>query len=92
VAERSLYELLEMRGGIAVTRATESIRPVTLPRSIARHLAVPERAPAFAVERTSFAVRDGQEYPLEWRESFVRGDRYRFVAELHREQLGDPPS
>jgi GntR family transcriptional regulator len=90
VIERSLYDLLETRGGIAVTRATESIRPIALARPIARHLAIRERAPAFAVVRTSFAVRDGREYALEWRESFVRGDRYRFVAELHREQLGDP--
>lgn len=86
-AERSLYEILEASAGLAVTRAIESIRPVALPRPIALALGVRERAPAFAVTRTSFARRDGAEYPLEWRESFVRGDRYRFVAALQRDTL-----
>lgn len=89
ITEQPLYELLERHAGIVTIRATESIRPVALGRQSARYLAVTYRTPAFAVTRTSFAEREGTPYPVEWRESLVRGDRYRIVADLHREQLTD---
>ena len=43
-------------------------------------------SPAFAIERTSYAG----DTAVEWRESFLIGERYRFIAELRREQLGTP--
>lgn len=90
IVERPLYDLLADRAGIVVTRATEVIRAITLPPTGARHLAVRVGTPAFAVERTSYAGKGGAERPVEWRESVVRGDRYRFVADLRRAQLVEP--
>ncbi len=85
VAHRSLYDLLE-EAGTVVTRATERIRPVALSRAAARVLMVRAGSSAFAIERTSYA----SDIAIEWRESFLIGERYRFVAELRREQLGTP--
>ena len=85
VAHRSLYDLLEEAGTI-VTRATERIRPVALSRAAAQVLLVRAGSPAFAIERTSYA----DDSAVEWRESFLIGERYRFIAELRREQLGTP--
>jgi GntR family transcriptional regulator len=85
VAYRSLYDLLE-EAGTVVTRATERIRPVALSRAAAQVLMVRAGSPAFAIERTSYAG----DTAIEWRESYLIGERYRFVAELRREQLGTP--
>ncbi len=84
IAERAIYDLLD-EAGIAVTRATDRIRPIVLNAAQARLLDAPARSPAFLVERTSY-VRDA---PVELRESVVRGDRYCFVAELRRDQIAD---
>ena len=85
VAHRSLYDLLE-EAGTVITRATERIRPIALPRAAARALMARAGSPAFAIERTSYAG----DTAIEWRESYLIGERYRFVAELRREQLGAP--
>jgi GntR family transcriptional regulator len=85
VAHRSLYDLLEDAGTV-VTRATERIRPVALSRADAKVLMARAGSPAFAIERTSYAG----DTAIEWRESYLIGERYRFVAELRREQLGAP--
>jgi len=85
VAYRSLYDLLE-EAGTVITRATERIRPVALSRAVAKALMARAGSPAFAIERTSYAG----DTAIEWRESFLIGERYRFVAELRREELGAP--
>jgi GntR family transcriptional regulator len=87
VAHTSLYDLLAAEAGLVVTRATERIRPIALGAARARLLGVRPRQPAFLVERTSYAG----DAAVEWRESVARGDRYRFVAELRRDELALVP-
>jgi len=82
VLEReSIYDELERRHGLRITRARESIRPVVLNRPVARLLRSTPGAPAFSVERTTWTDRG----PIEWQESIVRGDRYLYSVDLPRQ-------
>lgn len=82
VLEReSMYDELERRGGLRITRARESIRPIVLTRPVARLLHASAGAPAFLVERTTWAERAA----IEWQEAIVRGDRYLYSVELPRQ-------
>ena len=82
VLEReSMYDELERRGGLRITRARESIRPIVLTRPVARLLHASAGAPAFSVERTTWAERG----PIEWQEAIVRGDRYLYSVDLPRQ-------
>jgi GntR family transcriptional regulator len=76
----SVYDELERRCGLHITRAHESIRPIVLGRPVARLLRASPGAAAFSVERTTWA-EDG---PIEWQESIVRGDRYLYSVDLPR--------
>jgi len=78
--QQSVYDELERRLGLRVTRAREAIRPVVLSRAVARLLNASTGAPAFLVERTTWADRG----PIEWQESIVRGDRYLYSVDLPR--------
>ncbi len=80
--QQSLYQVLEMRCGILVTRARETIRPALLDRSQADLLGVAPPAAAFHVLRVAYAG----DRPVEWRESFIRGDRFAYLVELPRQR------
>ena len=77
----SVYDSLE-RLGARVTRARETIRPLILDRLAASRLGVAAGAPAFGVERRSWAG----DRPVEWRFSLVRGDRYLYSIDLERDE------
>jgi GntR family transcriptional regulator len=79
--QESVYDVLEQRCGLRVTHARETIRPIVLSRPVARLLHASPNAPAFAVERTTWADRG----PIEWQESVVRGDRYLYSVDLPRQ-------
>jgi len=76
----SIYDELERLHGLRITRARESIRPIILSRAVARLLRASPGAPAFSVERTTWAEGG----PIEWQESVVRGDRYLYSVDLPR--------
>jgi GntR family transcriptional regulator len=78
--QASIYDELERQHGLRITRARESIRPIVLSRPVARLLRASAGAPAFLVERTTWADRG----PIEWQESIVRGDRYLYSVDLPR--------
>jgi GntR family transcriptional regulator len=78
--QESVYDVLERRCQVRITRARESIRPIVLSRAVARLLRAPSGAPAFSVERTTWSNRG----PVEWQESIVRGDRYLYSVDLPR--------
>lgn len=78
--QESIYDELERRCGLTVTHAREAIRPTVLSRHVARLLRARAGAPAFVVERTTWADRG----PIEWQESIVRGDRYLYSVDLPR--------
>jgi GntR family transcriptional regulator len=80
--QESLYDELERHCGVRVTHAREAIRPIVLGRAVARLLRGSTGAPAFLVERTTWA----DERPIEWQESIVRGDRYLYSVDLPRRQ------
>jgi GntR family transcriptional regulator len=72
-----LYVALRETCGVQITSGSERISPV-IPASADRAcLRMPARTAAFLVER--LALSGAQ--PVELRQSTVRGDRYRFVAE-----------
>lgn len=66
-----LYAALQ-RLSVIIDAGSERISAVGAPRHIARHLGVPAGAPLFSVERRATA----QGRPAEWRETFIRGDRF----------------
>lgn len=66
-----LYPELQ-RLGVIIDAGSERIASISAPRHIARHLGIPDGAPLFSVERR--AVAQGR--PAEWRETFIRGDRF----------------
>jgi GntR family transcriptional regulator len=73
------YGLLEERYGLAFLRAEEFLEPVVADDVVARHLEVAPGAPVFLVERHSYLVDDK---PVEFRQAYMRGDRYRYRIEL----------
>jgi GntR family transcriptional regulator len=76
----AIYDALERRHALRITRARESIKPVLLSRAAARVLASKAGMAAFSVERTTWSERG----PIEWQESLVRGDRYLYSVDLPR--------
>ena len=78
LAQDPLYDLLQEFCDLEVTRAEETLRPVTLERLDAALLGLSTGDPAFLVERVGYAG----ERPVELRRSLIRGDRYRFRVEL----------
>lgn len=73
------YGLLEERFGLAFLRAEEVLEPVIADDVVAEHLNLPAGAPVFLVERHSYLVGDT---PGEFRQAYMRGDRYRYRIAL----------
>jgi GntR family transcriptional regulator len=78
----SLYELLTKKYHIFPTHAEQQLEAVTCPAAEARLLSVRAGSPVLHIYRTTYG-RDGN--PFEVVESFYRGDKYVFYAELHAE-------
>jgi GntR family transcriptional regulator, N-acetylglucosamine utilization regulator len=76
----SVYDEIERRHGLRVSRAHETIRPTVLSRSVATLLRVRTGSPAFHIQRTTWAGSQ----PVEWQESIVRGDRFLYSVDLDR--------
>lgn len=76
---RSLYDYLEQKHDILVTRAKEIFEPVLIRDYESRYLRVPEGYPALLLDRIAY---DSQGRPVEFCRSIVRGDRCRFYTEL----------
>lgn len=77
-AAQPFYDELRRRGSPTVTRAREMFRPVAASGYEARLLGIAPGAAVFQVDRTSYA---GDEV-VEWRRTFVRGDRYAYAVDL----------
>ena len=67
----SLYAELK-RIGVDIDAASERVAAIAAPRHIAGRLDIPAGSPVFSIERR--AASAGR--PAEWRETFVRGDRF----------------
>ena len=77
--DHSFYGLLRRRYGIEPARASQSWQAVACPRPDARLLGIRTGSPVLQIGRTTFE-RGGR--PFEHLQSFFRGDRYVYVAEL----------
>ena len=70
LASPSVYDELERKEGLRITRASTTIRPTVLAASMAHVLGVHAGSPALLVETTTWLGA----HPVEWLESIVRGD------------------
>jgi GntR family transcriptional regulator, N-acetylglucosamine utilization regulator len=77
--DRSLYQLLRQKYGIRPARAVQQWQAVPCPAADSKLLDVKKASPVLQIQRTTFNA-DGR--PFEYLESFFRGDRYVFQAEL----------
>jgi GntR family transcriptional regulator len=77
----SLYELLATEFGVHLAEAEETIETVPAPPKEAALLNTTVGYPMLLLTRHS---RDSEGRPVEFVQSFYRGDRYKFVAQLQR--------
>ncbi len=78
----SLYETLTASYGVQLAEAEETIETVLAGPEDARLLGVDVGLPLLLLSRHAFDV-DGS--PVEWAQSWYRGDRYKFVTRLRRQ-------
>jgi GntR family transcriptional regulator len=79
----SLYHLLRKKYGIRPARALQQWQAVPCPPGDAKLLEVKKESPVLQIQRTTF---DSEGRPFEYLESFFRGDRYVFQAELRNQE------
>jgi len=78
---RSLYETLAAHYGVQLAEAEETIETVLAGPQDARLLGVDVGLPLLLLSRHAF---DTGGHPVEWAQSWYRGDRYKFVTRLRR--------
>ena len=79
VVESSLYGALEKHGA-RPARALQRLRAVLFTAEQAEMMGVPDKSAGLLIERRGF-LKDGR--PVEFTQSYYRGDAYDFVAELN---------
>jgi len=77
-----LHQVLELKLGVVVTRASETVSAVRLGRREARELGCLAGEPAFESERISYGAGGA---PVVFDRVFIPGDRFRITRELHYE-------
>ena len=77
----SLYETLRSCYDIELTEAEETIETVLADPHDARLLSVDPGLPLLLLSRHAI---DSTGQPVEWAQSWYRGDRYKFITRLHR--------
>ncbi len=80
--DRSLYALLRQKYGIQPGRAVQLWQAVTCPPADAKLLDLRKGSPALHIQRTTY---DQEGRPFEYLESFFRGDKYVYYAELRND-------
>ena len=84
LATRSLYDLLTKKYNLKPVRALQQMEAIACPAAEARLLGTRRGTPVLHIHRTTY---DREGLPFELVDSFYRGDRYTFYAELHGEGL-----
>jgi GntR family transcriptional regulator len=82
----SLYRILAEKYGIHLAKSQESIEAGLADEALAEQLHIEKGAPLLLVTGVSYA-RDQR--PVEFVQSYYRGDRYRFLVELARNTGGE---
>ena len=72
-----LYDALASKCGVRPDAGHERVIAQTTPSHIAELLRLPTDVAVLYIERTSYA----NDVPVEWRETYIRGDRFSFEAE-----------
>lgn len=80
LTSRSLYHILSVELNIIPARAQQEMQAVVCPPEEARLLGIPRGSPALHIIRITY---DQTGRPFEHVESYYRGDRYVFQAELN---------
>ena len=75
VAKNSLYELIEHRYGLVLSRAEQTLEPILAPPEIAHFLKVKTGSPLLLISGVVYLKNDT---PIEWLRIWYRGDRYKF--------------
>src|SRR5215475_9364929 len=86
--DRSLYTLLRQKYEIQPGRALQLWQAVSCPPADAKLLAIPKGSPVLQIQRTTY---DQSGRPFEYLESFFRGDKYVYYAELKNESAVQDP-
>jgi GntR family transcriptional regulator len=84
---RSLYETLTAHYDVQLAEAEETIETVLAGPQDARLLGVDVGLPLLLLSRHAF---DTGGRPVEWAQSWYRGDRYKFMTRLRR-SAAEPP-
>jgi GntR family transcriptional regulator len=84
LATHSLYDLLTKKYNLRPVRAVQQMEAIACPAAEAKLLRTRKGTPVLHIHRTT-CDREGK--PFELVESFYRGDRYTFYAELNSESL-----
>lgn len=77
---QGLYETLAQECGVTVDSGRERIAAVTAPSHIASLLEIPENTAMHHIERLAFSGTRA----VEWRETFIRGDRFTLEVDWTR--------
>ena len=72
-----LYDTLAAKCGIRPDTGSERVSAQNAPKHVAEMLGLPTDAAVLYIERVAFAG----DIPVEWRETYIRGDRFSFEAE-----------
>ena len=78
IQDHSLYEYLSNQYNMHITRSFEVFFPIMPDHEERNLLNIPSHLPCMAVERFSYE----KETLIEYTTSIVRGDKYKFEAEL----------
>jgi len=81
--QHSFYELLRDRYGIVIVSGVQTVEPTVTNEDESAELGVPLHSPALLLERTT---RSESGEIVEYVRSIYRGDRYRLVTELRRQE------
>lgn len=77
-AKESLYETLEKKYGVRITRATRTFEARLALEDMAQKLELHPGAPLLLFSAVTFGTVDGNEVPVEYFESHYRTDRFKF--------------
>ena len=72
-----LYDTLAAKCGVRPDTGSERVSAQNAPKHVADMLGLPADAAVLYIERVAFAG----DIPVEWRETYIRGDRFSFEAE-----------
>jgi GntR family transcriptional regulator len=78
--EQSLYELMEKKKGIVITKALQSLETIYITDVNAALLEIPNNSIGLFMRRQTFS---SDMHPVEYVESIYRGDKYIFYFEMH---------